>query len=171
MNNNEKFKSLYEEYFEYALRTAIAITKDTSFSKDAVQETFIRIYKNMDSLDETKSFKTYLYTILLNECRRILDKNNKAFKVDSLFLENEYSLSSNDIYSFEEYEFLYKAIQNLEDINKIPIILKYLNDFSEKEISSILTININTVKSRLFKGRQKLKKMIEEFEKRSEKYE
>jgi len=67
-----------------------------------------------------------------------------------------------DSHSFEEYEDLYRAIQTLNDALRLPIILKYLNDFSEKEIASIMGLNINTVKSRLLKGRQKLKqKMIQ----------
>ena len=48
----------------------------------------------------------------------------------------------------------------MEDNNRIPIILKYLKGFKESEIADILGININTIKSRLFKGRQKLKNVI-----------
>jgi RNA polymerase sigma-70 factor (ECF subfamily) len=69
-----------------------------------------------------------------------------------------------DDYSFEEYEDLYKAIESLEDGNRIAITLKYLKGFKEAEIAEILGININTVKSRLFKGRQKLRNIIEKFE-------
>lgn len=42
----------------------------------------------------------------------------------------------------------------------MPIILKYLNGFTEKEIAEILDINVNTLKSRLFKGRERLKKAL-----------
>ena len=68
--------------------------------------------------------------------------------------------SEEDRYHFEEYEDLYNAIQDLQEINRVPIILKYLNDFSEKEIAEILDININTLKSRLYKGRNRLKKAL-----------
>ena len=71
-----------------------------------------------------------------------------------------------DDYHFEEYEELYAAIEALSDIYRIPIILKYLNDFTEKEIGEILSLNINTVKTRLYRGRQKLKKSLEKIEER-----
>lgn len=58
----------------------------------------------------------------------------------------------------------------MKDINRIPIVLKYLKGFSEEEIAQILDININTVKSRLFKGRQKLRKYLEILEGGSEKH-
>ena len=77
-------------------------------------------------------------------------------------LENNVQLSREDPYPFQEYEDLYQGIQNLDEIHRIPIILKYLQDFSEKEIAEILDLNINTLKSRLYKGRQKLKKFLEE---------
>lgn len=79
-------------------------------------------------------------------------------------MANDLSLSVNRIPKFEEYEDLYFAIEKLDEINRIPIILKYLKGFSEKDISHILSLNINTVKSRLYKGRLKLKKFLKVFD-------
>ena len=75
--------------------------------------------------------------------------------------EKEHEVIAADEYKYEKYEELYKAIDCLEDAQRIPIILKYLSGFKEKEIASILGLNVNTVKSRLFKGKQKLKEMMD----------
>ena len=76
-NKDKKaFEELYNIYSEYALRVAFAVTKDKSNAADAVQETFIRVYKYIDGYDINKPFKTWFYNILINECNRILSKSN-----------------------------------------------------------------------------------------------
>ncbi len=162
--DNEAFEELYNKYADYALRTAMAVTGNKMSAADAVQEAFIRVYKNIKTFDFERPFEPWFYKILINECNRILGKNSKLILIDD-FVENNIQGANEDEYKFEEYETLYKAIEGLEDNNKIPIILKYLRGFKESEIADILGININTIKSRLFKGRQKLKVVIERLEK------
>ncbi|MBM7872118.1 RNA polymerase sigma-70 factor (ECF subfamily) [Clostridium pascui] len=168
--DKEAFQQLYNKYAEYSLRTASAITRNKMNAADAVQETFIRIYKNVGSFDFDKPFEPWLYRILVNECNRILSKNSNTILVDD-FIQNNLQGVIEDQRKFEEYESLYKAIESLDDNNKIPIILKYLKGFKENEIAEILGINVNTIKSRLFKGRQRLKTLIEKLERGSENYE
>lgn len=167
--DREAFASLYNEYAGYALRTAIAITKDSMSAGDAVQETFIRVFNNIEGFDISKPFEPWFYKILINECNRLLKRNVNTVLIDD-FTQNNLESSVRDEHRFEEYEVLYKAIEELGEENRIPIILKYLKGFKEGEIAQILELNINTVKSRLFKGRQKLKSFIEIFEGGSEKY-
>lgn len=161
--DQEAFATLYNQYADYALRVGLAVTKNMANSADAVQETFIRVYRNIDKFDIEKSFKPWFYRILINECRRIMYSSGDTLSMDEQ-IENSGQLSEEDQYKFQDYEGLYKAIQELDEINRVPIILKYLQDFSEKEISEILDLNLNTVKSRLYKGRQKLKKVLEDSE-------
>jgi RNA polymerase sigma-70 factor (ECF subfamily) len=155
-SDKESFAQLYNEYAEYAIRTATAITGNRIDASDAVQEAFIRVYQNIMFYDEERPFKPWFYRILVNECNRVIKRRSKVVLMDKYMDSNSTGSQHND-YKFEEYEELYAAIQGLKEINKIPIILKYLNDFSEKEIAKILDININTVKSRLLKGRERLK--------------
>lgn len=160
--DNNAFAILYDQYSEYALRVAAAVTKSDAFAADAVQETFIRIYNNADMFDTSKPFKPWFYRILINECNRIMKKKNGTIYISD-YIENEKELSGEDVHRFEEYEELYSAIGSLEDINRVPLILKYLNGFQEKEIADVLGLNVNTVKSRLFKAREKLKKIMKQF--------
>lgn len=160
------FKELYDIYSGYALRTAYAITKNKADASDAVQETFLKVYKNINTIDLSKSFKAWFYRILVNECTNILRKRTPIVSIHE-YIEIDTQLSQNDIYAYEEYEIIYKALDHLSEAVRTPIILKYLNDFSEKEIATILNINLGTVKSRLFNGRSKLRQIIDNFEKRS----
>ncbi len=168
--DNDSFAELYNKYAEFALRVAMAVTRNKMSAADAVQESFIRVYKNINDFQIDSPFQPWFYRILINECNRILSKTSNTILIDD-FLENNLQSSIEDDYKFQEYESLYKAIESLPDNNKIPIVLKYLKGFKEKEIAEILDININTIKSRLFKGRQQLKSVIEIIEGRYKNYE
>lgn len=159
--NRDAFAELYNIYAEYALRVATAITKSRTFAADAVQETFIRVYKNIQTFDRSKPFKPWFYRILINECNRFLERKGKLIPTDHHW-DNDPNLAQTDLHYFEQYEDLYQAVGQLNDLYRIPIILKYLNDFSEKEIAELLELNQNTVKSRLLKGRQQLKEALEQ---------
>lgn len=163
--DQEAFAELYKMFAEFALRTAAAVTKSKTAAADAVQETFMKVFLGIDSFNPARPFRPWLYVILLNECKRVL-KNNSKFMLVIDSPGGPAEPASFDSYPIEAYEDLYRAIQSLHDLNRIPLILKYLNDFTEKEIACILGVNLNTIKSRLHKGRQKLKKALGDLEER-----
>jgi len=163
------FAELYRLYAEYALRVAAAVTKSRVSAMDAVQETFLRVYRHIESFDVQKPFKPWFYRILINECKRFLEQGSGVVLVSD-FTANGLEAAQRDNYRFEEYTELYAAIAALEEHQRIPIVLKYLEDFTEQEIAEILELNVNTVKSRLFKGRQKLKKIMEQQTERRERH-
>jgi RNA polymerase sigma factor (sigma-70 family) len=158
--DNGAFRELYDLYYDYAIRVAtVVMNRNATHSADAVQETFVRVYQNIHLYQEDRPFKPWFYKILLNECNRILKKNSKVVSVGEI-IERQQAKTELENHSVE-YEDLYQAIGALEPHNRIPIVLKYLNGFKEQEIANILEENLNTIKSRLFKGRQKLKQFLE----------
>ncbi|AOT68920.1 RNA polymerase subunit sigma-24 [Geosporobacter ferrireducens] len=165
--DKEAFKQLYDEHFDRALRSAAAITRNKETAKDAVQEAFIRVYLNLSSYDINKPFEPWFYRILINECNRILKKGSALLLVDPPLLEDVMI----DPVAKETFSDLHEMILSLEDLYRIPVVLKYLQGFAEKEIAHILDLNLNTVKSRLYKGREKLKAALETIENGREKYE
>ncbi|XID93492.1 RNA polymerase sigma factor [Paenibacillaceae bacterium WGS1546] len=147
------FRSLYDEYFDYAMRTAVLVTKNGEWAKDAVQETFLRVYRNVWQYDKGKPFKPWFYCILLRECYRVMEREKKVVpfgeQLERIAVEQKLPDVSVDVY---------EVLQSLDDLYRIPLILKYLHDYSEKEIADMLDVNVNTLKSRLLKGREKMKK-------------
>ncbi|WP_088103929.1 RNA polymerase sigma factor [Halalkalibacter urbisdiaboli] len=163
--NRQAFKSLYDEYFDYAMRVATAVTRHEGNAADAVQETFIRVYEHLDQYDINKPFKPWFYRILINECKRVMGQSARVVPVEHEW-ENDPNLAKRDNYALDQYRELYQAIQSLQEHHRIPIILKYLHDLTEKEIAQVLDLNLNTVKSRLFKARRKLKAALEGLKRR-----
>lgn len=155
--NREAFSTLYDSYADYALRSAFMITKNKEIASDAVQETFIRAYNKIHTFQTEKPFKPWFYRILLNECNRLLAKEKKIIPFDEI--ESRLPSSVREEEDCDS-DYLFNAINELDEINRTPIVLKYIHEFSEKEIAETLDVNVNTVKSRLFKGRQKLKSAL-----------
>ena len=158
--DKEAFRLLYDNYIDGALRVATSIVKSKHIAADVVQETFMRIYNNINSFDIDKPFNPWFYKILVNECKRTFSKKENNIQAAD-YLDNTIKHSYEETHKFEKYEGLYDLIISLDEKYKIPIILKYLRGFTEKEIAEVLDINVNTIKSRLFTGRRKLKKGLE----------
>ncbi|MGJ9458314.1 RNA polymerase sigma factor [Oceanobacillus sp. CF4.6] len=156
--NQQAFKKLYDIYADYSLRTAYAITNNNSDASDIVQETFIKVYRNIDSFDIKKPFQPWFYQILVNESRRYMKKKSK----EAISMENERLLDrlNHQIEEERDFEQLESAMEQLDEHHRTVLILKYLNGFSEKDIAEVLELNVNTVKSRLYKARQQLKAVI-----------
>lgn len=165
MGDKASFQSLYKAFAPAAIRTASAITKNREMAKDAVQETFIRVYRQIDSYNPNLPFSPWFYRILTNECLRLLKKEAPISIFEEPNLENNEKIA---VESFDELSILYDTIQSLDDIHRIPLILKYVQGFTEKEISTILSLNQNTLKSRLFKGRKQLKALLNSTSKEDE---
>lgn len=155
------FRELYDRYYEYAVRVAtIVLRNQSSLALDAVQEAFIRMYRSAASFETSQSFKPWFYTILLNECKRIADKHGKLIAVGDEAMK-AMETGGRDQHAFEQYEELYEELQRLEEHNRIPIILKYMHDLKDQEIADTLGENLNTIKSRIFKAKQKLRQRLQ----------
>ena len=100
--NNESFSELYNKYADFALRVAMAVTRNKISAADAVQEAFIRVYRNILTFNLDKPFEPWVYRILINECNRILGNNSNMILIGD-FIENNIEASSQDDYKFEEY--------------------------------------------------------------------
>ena len=153
--NSEAFEALYRLHADRALRAAAAIVGDRMTAADAVQETFVRVYRHIGKYDASRPFRSWFYTILANECHRSMKKQLKTIPVD--FEETKQEPAELDAYPFEEEDALYRLVRELEEPFRLPIVLKYANDLTDQEIADAMDLNVNTVKSRLHKAKKKLK--------------
>lgn len=140
-------------------------------AEDIAQEAFIRAYINIDSFDENRKFSTWLYRIATNLTIDRIRKRKPDYYLDEEIKGAEgltmYSqLSSNDPLPSEEVEsselnhYIHQEISELPPKYRSIIILRYLEEFSLQEIASILDIPIGTVKTRIHRGREALRKRL-----------
>ncbi len=125
---------------------------------DAVQETIITIYKSLNKLTKISSFKSWMIKILINKCNDIYKKNVSQSALSYEMFENETNFIEDkvDNYNFDS------LIKVLEYEERIIVILYYLEGYRTREISKILNINHNTVRSRLLRAKIKIKEYLKE---------
>ncbi|MGM8364912.1 RNA polymerase sigma factor [Virgibacillus sp. W0181] len=158
--DQQAFRKLYNAYADYALRTAYAITRNQNHAADIVQETFIKVYRNIGTFKIDQPFKPWFYKILLNESRRYMKKQNKQ----AMAMESEELLDYFNEKATNNKEKLHEDVQGvlskLSETHRTVLVLKYMNGFTEQDIATLLELNVNTVKSRLYKARLKFKAVI-----------
>lgn len=141
------------EYKDSIYRLAYSYVKNNEDSLDIVQESIYKAFESIDTLREPKFIKTWFYRIVVNTSIDFIRKRKKEILVDEEFMLN------NDIGHIDTYRDidLKRALDDLPEDYRIIIILRYFEDLKIKEISEVLGENINTVKTKLYKGLDKLK--------------
>lgn len=135
------------------------ITNDDEID-DVIQETMIRSFKNIRKLKDNKKFKSWIITILINNCNKLY-KEKQKHKLINIDDENYKSIEnkqySNSIETKDDDLDFYNLISDLKYEERIIIILYYSERFTFKEISKILHTNENTIKTRLYRAKEKIK--------------
>jgi len=142
---------------------------DYELCSDVVQETFIRVFRNVDSYKNIGKFSTWIYTIASNltktEYRKI--RSSKNFSISNFGQEGEdYEISDstyrpdNMVESVQTGELIQKALLEIPEQYREMVILRDIQGLAYEEITEITGLPIGTVKSRINRGREKLQKLL-----------
>ena len=147
---NEAFKELLDAYQErlYWHIRKIVITHDNA--NDVLQNTFIRIFKSIQNFKEKSSLHTWMYRIAYNESIRFLEKNKikTAFNLDDDNTNYLKNLTQDVYFDGEEVQLkLHEIISKLSNKQQRVFQMKYFDDLSFRQISDILDVSENTLKS------------------------
>lgn len=151
--NEEAFFKLVEDNKVSLYKAAKAILNNDDDIADAIQETVIAAYKNIKSLKNDAYFKTWLTKILINKCKDIIAKNKDVIALDD-YLEEGYTQEFLSKFEIED------MLTNLSKEQKLVISLYYISQFNTREISEILKESEGTIKSRLSRARNKIRKSM-----------
>lgn len=151
-----------------AYSIAYRFLEDEENAMDAVQESYIKAFRNIGNFNEQSSFSTWIYRIVVNCCKDMLKKRKKEFE-KNIISENDDYIKENisDTGPTPEEELIRKenrititaCLNRLEKEQREIIILRDIHQFSYSEIAEILGISEGTVKSRLNRGRNKFKEI------------
>ncbi|WP_165775459.1 RNA polymerase sigma factor [Chryseomicrobium excrementi] len=144
--DRSQFQQLYTDFAPDLYRMALAITGRRELAKDALQETFLRVYRFSDQWDSSRPIRPWLYRILINECHRLLKKEKAQVPMETHHLETL-------VPSGEIRVDILDAVATLPEEYRVPLLLKYMENWKEREIAEALSLNLNTLKSRLTKAR------------------
>ena len=165
---DEWLETIMDEYGERLTKLAYNYVKDWNMAEDIVQEVFIICYKQYENIDKIISFKAWIFRITINRSKDVL--KSSAFRkvvmnssLLNLFTSQEMTPERSMVKRSEE-ELLSTCVLALPVKYREVIILYYYEELSMEEISGILNMNQNTIKTRLNRGRNKLKNMMERCE-------
>lgn len=166
--DQEAFKQLVQRYQGKAVWIAYQMTNNYEEARDISQEAFIRVYKSIHKFNLMSNFYTWLYRIIVNLCIDHLRKNkNKNRPISTEDIGEICDEKPNHEENLEKAELLKKIYGVLEQIPpkyKAILILRDIENYDCKEVADILGCNHNTIRWRLFRGRQMFKDIWEKVE-------
>ena len=154
-----KFRYIVKTYQEELLRLCYCCLQDRMLAEDAVQETFIKVYRKLDSLRPDLNEKAWLYKIAMNCSRDIL--RNVWFKRINRSMTPDMMPDPAQAPPSEEAIDLNRAITSLNQKQREVILLRYYQGFSETEISNILGLSQSSVAGRLKRAKEQLHLLLQ----------
>jgi RNA polymerase sigma-70 factor (ECF subfamily) len=171
------YESLLERFQHPVYSLVQRLIDDPSEAGDVTQDVFLKVFRNIGSFRGQSSLKTWIYRIAVNEAhnrRRWFGRHRRCEVelegeetgrswLDHLSdpARNPYDLVLNQ----ERHAAIEKALAELNPVFRTAVVLRDLEDLSYEEIADVLDISIGTVKSRILRGRESLRKaLMEQFE-------
>ena len=159
--------TLYDRYRLPVFHTALAITHDRQAAEDILQECFLKLNSYAPRIDVTLPLEPWLYRVTVNLSYTWISRRSRwLVSLESVIDKLVSPARAGAEYRAEMSEFqavLQRAIDALPASQRMTVILYYLNDLSLKEISYVLDCPVGTVKSRLYYGREHLKKCLDAY--------
>lgn len=169
--DQKAYEALLNRYQSGIFNMIYQMIKNREETEDLVQEAFIKAFKSLESYNDSYAFSTWLYKIAFNHCIDAIRKK----KLKTLPLDRPIQVGEGEIkqeirddsrspegdYLFSEKKKLIReSIDSLPDRYREVIILRHQKEHSYEEISEMLNIPLGTVKARIFRAREMLKKKL-----------
>lgn len=151
----DKFIEQIEKYKKQMYVVAYSILKNPMDAEDVVQEALLTSYERLHTLQDEEKFKPWLMRILVNQAKMYIRKNSRI-----VYIGNEEEIDQ--VTPKNNYEEIWDVVLSLNSKLSLVVILYYSQGYSVKEISKIAGIPAGTVKSRLSKARELLRKELVE---------
>ena len=154
------------QYGEEIKRLIFTYVRDFAVVDDLFQEVFIKVYYHLDSFRGESELKTWIYRIAINKSKDYLrsfsTRWKNLMKMQSNFVEEQAADAEMAVMEGESQTELGALVLQLPIKYREIIILFYYKEFTVEEISHILQLNKNTIKTRLNRGRSKIKDLMVE---------
>ncbi len=162
----EKAIHIYKNYYSYMIYIAGRHLTDSYEREDAAQECMLKLISIIDSIDTSDEARlkglcgVVTRNIAINICKR---KEKSNVSLDEVFnVEGRDPLPENIVIANDTLRRMVNAIERFNPIYRDVLKLKYLNQLKEHQIAKLLDLSQKTVNQRIFRGKQLLRKAIEE---------
>jgi RNA polymerase sigma-70 factor (ECF subfamily) len=172
--NQQAYREIVNRFHDKIFGLILRMVKNRAEAEDLTQETFIKAFNSLDTFNSEYAFSTWLYKIAVNNCiDHFRKKRLKTFPIDNPInvRDNEIQREFPDrdepqpdrrIISKERNLLIEQAIDHLPEKYRKAILLRHRQDKSYEEIAEELDLPLGTVKVRIFRAREMLKKALKE---------
>lgn len=169
--DQQAYSDIVSLYQQQVFQVCYRILSNRHEAEDIAQEAFIRAYTNLHTFDLKRKFSTWLFRIATNLCIDRIRKKKPDYYLDAEVTGtdglNMYShvpssnqLPEEEVERMELQERIQYEISCLPEKYRTVIILKYIEELPLQEISDILDMPLGTVKTRIHRGREALRKQL-----------
>ena len=152
-----QFTELTTKYIDTVYRLALTRMKNVPEAEDITQTVFLKLYREPKPFASEAHVKHWLIRVTINEC-------NKVFRNPFRAAENIADYANTLRFETAEQSDLFDAVMALSEKYRLPIFLYYYEEYSTAEISKLLKLPVPTVITRLRRGREQLKRHLQEAE-------
>lgn len=167
------YDQLMEMYHDAVFNIILRMVHNRQEAEDLAQETFIKAYNSITSFNEEYAFSTWLFKIASNHCIDFFRKRKlKTYSMDEPVkykddeITHEYAdhapTVDKEMVASEKSRIIRQAIEKLPEKYRQAIILRHHEEKSYEEIAEILDLPLGTVKARIFRAREMLKKILKD---------
>jgi RNA polymerase sigma-70 factor, ECF subfamily len=164
------FDDLVKRHGQRLLKTAKRITKNVEDAEDVVQETFVKVFKNIDGFRSDSRFVTWLTRITINQALMLIrSKSQKLVSLDeSGAPEDKHATPESQVCRYtpeqlcaqREFEDVMLNLKNVRKSSQQVMELRVNHELSDIEIAEALNLSLPAVKARLYRGRMDLRGVI-----------
>lgn len=161
--NKEAFANLVEPYIAGSYRAALAILRSTHLAEEAVQNALIETYQAIQAGKEIRHFAAWFNHLA---ARRALDLARKEGRhstdvdIDHVMLQDTAALPVDEVLKKEQSSQLLDAVMALEIEQRSVIVLYYFQEMKISEIAALLKLSEGNVRTRLYRARLSLSKLV-----------
>lgn len=165
------FADIVDFYQHRLYQVCFRMLSNQQEAEDIAQEAFVRAYTNLHTFDQKRKFSTWLYRIATNLCIDRIRKKKPDYYLDAEVpgtegldmysqIAAEEQLPEEQLEQMELQDRIQYEISRLPDKYRTVIVLKYIEELSLQEIGEILDMPVGTVKTRIHRGREALRKQL-----------
>jgi RNA polymerase sigma factor (sigma-70 family) len=150
------YAALVDKYKSYAYTIALKIVENRAEAEEIAQDGFIKAFHYLKKFNREAKFSTWLYRIVFNTAISYKRKNRWQFQsMNNINIEHDGS-AVRDMEKEDKRVFVEQAMRKLSEADRVAVQLYYIKEFSLEETAAMLNQNINTLKVRVHRARQRL---------------
>jgi len=158
-DSHQAFGQLVKQYQHRVLRTILSIISDEQAAQDVAQETFLSAWSDLPKLKEKQKFGRWLNRIAINRSKNWL-RDQRKHNESRILLDESAVILTQELKNRHERlrEEVWEAIDELAAEHREAVTLYYISGYSYREISEMISVPVSTVRGRLEKARNQLRK-------------